>query len=355
VKNNIYPIDAKGVEAEAAQWIVRLDGDHPPKEEDLAELKEWLNRSPAHRQALADMARFWSNNVLTELSIPLDKSQPGAGKNSDSRVKLAAASLTAVAASIVAVIFFATSWFAIDTDDSLYVTALGQQRDVVLDDGSSVHLNTNTQIDIAYSKAFRDIHLLQGEAYFNVAKDPSRPFRVYVGNSRVEAVGTAFSIYQKGRSADVIVTEGVVAVSTMPPQENNLLTRQPGSGVLDGAGGGSALLTKGQKTTLKLDETDQVVVKEIENIKDPQLETSLAWRQGYIAFKGESLKQVVEEISRYTPVTIDISDPEIEGIQIGGQLRIGDTESMLAALESNFGLEIKRLGYNHVQLSLAAN
>ena len=76
--NNIYQYPDVGViEEEAAAWVVRLDGDDPPTSEELAALRTWLDRSPAHRKALAGMARFWSDNALAELSVPLAKKESG--------------------------------------------------------------------------------------------------------------------------------------------------------------------------------------------------------------------------------------------------------------------------------------
>ena len=70
--DDIYPAgEWTSVEEEAAAWLIRLDGDAPLSEEELGVLKEWTGRSPAHRKALADMNRFWGNNILTELSVPL--------------------------------------------------------------------------------------------------------------------------------------------------------------------------------------------------------------------------------------------------------------------------------------------
>ena len=80
----------------------------------------------------------------------------------------------------------------------------------------------------------------------------------------------------------------------------------------------------------------------------------LAWRKGLIIFSGESLEQVIAEISRYTPVQIEIVNPELRLLEIGGQVEVGDTDSMFKALEVNFGLTIKRISYNHVQV-IAAN
>jgi len=85
-----------------------------------------------------------------------------------------------------------------------------------------------------------------------------------------------------------------------------------------------------------------------------QTRSLLAWREGLLAFSGESLETVVNEISRYSTVNIEISDSAVRAIRIGGQVPVGQTDAMLAALEDNFGLRVQRLSPDHVVLSAAA-
>src|SRR5690606_6030511 len=75
-----------------------------------------------------------------------------------------------------------------------YITYVGEQRLVQLEDGSQVRLNTNTRIQVSYSRQTRRIDLLQGEAYFDVSKDPQRPFEVIANHSIVRALGTEFNV-----------------------------------------------------------------------------------------------------------------------------------------------------------------
>ena len=79
----------------------------------------------------------------------------------------------------------------------------------------------------------------------------------------------------------------------------------------------------------------------------------LSWRKGLLIFAGEPLEEVVAEISRYTTVSIEITDPTVRTIKIGGQFRVGEIDAMFDVLEENFGLRVTRLSYNHIQLSAA--
>ena len=86
-------------------------------------------------------------------------------------------------------------------------------------------------------------------------------------------------------------------------------------------------------------------------IDDPKKQKAhLAWRKGLLIFSGETLEKVVEEVRRYTSVDIEIGNPKLRDIEIGGQIRVSDTDAMFKALEANFGLQINRLSYNRVQI-----
>lgn len=356
MQDNIYQYpDASAIEEEAASWLVRLDGDVPPSAEELDALREWLNRSPAHRKALDGMARFWSNNVLTELSVPLGKKEPGrAAVNNNRKTWYAGGLAAAVLVLAMTAVFYGTSLF-VESTNGLYVTAVGQQKSKSLDDGSLIQLNTNSQVNVEYSGEFRDVHLLQGEAHFIVAKDRERPFRVYVGNSRVQAVGTAFTVYARGADIDVTVTEGTVLLEALDAIQIQDSRRTPDvvEPVYDKSKKARrlALLGAGQKTTVNEARADKAILAPITAVEPDAVEQQLSWRKGFLSFNGESLNEVVAEISRYTTVKIEIADPTVGDIKIGGQLQVGETDAMLDALEANFGLRVTRLGYNYVQLS----
>src|SRR5690606_34501615 len=107
-----------------------------------------------------------------------------------------------------------------------YATAIGQRRDVVLDDGSLVTLNTDTLVEVRYSHARRDVRLLQGQAMFHVAKNPERPFIVSAGNRRVTALGTAFDVQvRRGGEVQVLLVEGRVRVE--PSQRRGIARLVP--------------------------------------------------------------------------------------------------------------------------------
>lgn len=368
--DNVYDFpDRAVIEQEAGEWIIKLDGPNPPTPEERKALQEWINRSPVHRQEIHSLAAFWGKmNILTELAVPLGKtdSQIGRDRTRGQRNRVLTWS-GAVAACAIVIAVALNFWVLPDHYDSngLYATAVGQQSTTALADGSVIQLNTNSQLEVNFSEKYRDITLLQGEAHFTVAKNPDKPFRVYAGNGRVQAVGTAFAVYLKGDDVDVIVTEGRVGlVALNQPQDSesknnsNISSGSPAasSNLLDGNYEKElGILEAGQRTTIKNRRINELiaesVIEPIEYIDEREVAKELSWRRGLLTFAGDPLEEVVAVISRYTPVSIAITDPAVRSIKIGGQFRVGETDAMLDSLETNFGLNVKRVGRNQVELS----
>ena len=363
--------DREAISEEAAAWLIKLDGDRAPSVEELASLREWLSRSPVHREQLHSFADFWGKmNVLTELTVPLGHAERRSSRRIASRSRLALPHFAraSLAAAVVVIGIAATFWLRPGplSSNDFYATAVGQQQSMTLADGSIVILNTNTQIKVDYNNEYRNIRLLQGEAHFTVAKNPLRPFRVYAGNGRVQAVGTAFSVYLRDDSVDVTVTEGKVVLASVGQADVDLLPqsgRLPGSNqssgsiamVDDGFVEAMGTIKAGESATFQNAVNADVarIIDAIETVEAPEMAKRLSWREGILTFAGDPLAVVVDEISRYTTVSIEISDPVVRATRIGGRFPIGETDAMFDALEANFGLRVTRLSHDRVLLSAA--
>jgi len=366
--------DKKAIKEEAGAWLIKLDGDSAPSAGELASLREWLERSPVHREQLGSLAEFWGKmNVLTELAVPLGHAEAHANRGFIESLRHAiprSRRLGFVTAVIVIGIgVAATFWLRPDpflSSNGFYATAVGQQQSTTLADGSVVLLNTNSQIKVDYNDEYRNIRLLQGEVHFTVAKNVAHPFRVYAGNGRVQAVGTAFSVYLKDNTIDITVTEGRVELASINRQGTNLM---PGSKTPPGTGqssGSNAIVDGGLVETLvtiKAGESATIqgvlgsdtasTIKAVEIVEAQEMAKRLSWREGMLTFAGDPLEVVVDEISRYTTVSIEIADPVVRATRIGGRFPIGETDAMFDALEANFGLRVTRLSHNRVLVSVA--
>ncbi len=356
--------DRKVVEQEALDWIIKLDADDELTKEQLIELKAWLSRSPAHREELIELNKFWQNNVLTELMVPLGNPQ-ATFKNSllafltpllATRRQLAMSAFAIVLSFSFLANMLITDNVLLETN-GIYVTALGKQNNLMLSDGTEVFLNTNSQIEVSYSNNYRNIRVLQGQAHFEVAKNKDYPFRVYAGDGRVEALGTAFSVHLEQHNMDVLVTEGKVAVAALATSMDNSADGKAQAIQNDDYANSMSktlgTLIAGQRVSVNLADEKLAVLEGIETLSKAEVERQQAWQDGLLVFSGQPLEEVVFEISRFSNVNIEIIDEKLKDLKIGGRFRVGEVEGLLQSLENNFGVEVTRLGYSRVQLSLA--
>ncbi|WP_369062073.1 FecR domain-containing protein [Caulobacter sp. 73W] len=296
------------IDAAAAAWAARADrGPLSPK--DQADLEAWAavdpRRAGAYARALA-------------VSVHLDRAQ-GLGKDFEPRRHPAARALDRrrlilsggllAAASVVGIVGF------VATDRSARLTTRkGDIRRASLADGSAATLNTDTRLRTAFDDRGRRIFLLQGEALFDVAKDPARPFVVTAGDVRVRAVGTSFTVRRLDDSAvTVVVREGVVEVTRGNEPPVRLAAAQTvqvavGAPLAPAAIGGAAV------------------------------ERAMAWRQGMIDLDGLTLGEAAGQFARYSDRRIVIDDPVVARLKVAGLFSASDPEGFARAAALSLGL-----------------
>lgn len=343
--------------AEARAWVVQLDGTRPTRQE-RREFREWLNRSPSHRQAFREAASAW--HELDGLSQLLDDFPAvEAGDRSGLPGRLSGLFQSGTAAAVLALFIvlgiavlarqYPGSHGDVEGLTRNYATAIGETRTVNLPDGSRISLNTDTRLHVAYAPQARVIHLARGEAWFEVAHNRDRPFIVYAAHYAVEAVGTAFSVRIADKNVDLTVTNGRIEIATLdrtvPPETmpdvaaiRKTAFRVP--------------LAKGQH--MILDNSLGVKKDDIElvqDVKPDQIEKSLSWRSGLLVFDNDRLEDVVAEINRYTPMKIVISEAALRNVRFGGYFKANDINSILATLEEGFDIRVEKVRPDLVFLS----
>jgi transmembrane sensor len=196
-------------------------------------------------------------------------------------------------------------------------TNIGEQYRAALSDGSLVELNTASKASVAMAPKRREVRLTSGEALFVVAKDPARPFVVRTEFGDVRAVGTAFKV-RVGAGLEVLVSEGQVAIELHGVQRAK-------------ASAGERLLVSASGEIVRA-------------ARDPeQIKRALAWREGKIAFAGETLAQAAQEFNRYNRLRIEIRDPQVRAMRFGGYFRATDPEGFGNALEHALPVDAERL------------
>lgn len=368
------------IEEEASRWIVKFEGDEEPTEKDILAFNAWLKQSPVHKQVLLEIAHNWNQmDILAGLMIPLGQSV----KPERRKFELWSLTPLLVVASMIrwltkSLHVFSRPWVAmpalalvvtmglsygilnnsLDAPDNFYVTAVGQHSTHTLEDGSVLWLNSNSRVEVLYTQNKRLINLIEGEAHFKVEPDPARPFEVYAGNRMVKAVGTAFSVYRLKDKIEVMVTEGKVDLAVV----ESTLVISPGDGSqattinleIQASNEASrtqvlASLEAGQSIAIPV--TSAQLDTPVMDHGPGELARKLSWLEGKLVFAGESLEEVVAEVSRHTPIVIEVTDPKLKKLRIGGQFQAGETDALFDVLESGFGIKINRLSEGHVQLN----
>jgi transmembrane sensor len=362
-KGRILPFpDTAAIEAEAASWVARFDaGDVSAK--DQASFQEWLNRSALHREAIAQFGGLWSEfDALKQL---LNKEEAGRETglrdNRPASLKRASPWLAACAAVVIAVagatVFVRPAEQArshppaktvalarpkpLDVAKAenppaalSYETAVGDQKKITLADGSSVILNTNSRLDVDFSGDRRDVHLVRGEAYFDVVHDKTRPFTVYANNYVVRDIGTAFDVHlSKTGVVEVGVTKGSVEV------------KAANDGLVSDAEKSLRVLAAGHRIVLGQK------VERPEVVSNADMGRQLAWRQGELIYTGQPLGEVLADVSRYSNIKVELADPALEDLPVGGAFRTDQIEAIFAALENNFGVHAQWLDPQHVRFT----
>jgi transmembrane sensor len=337
--------DTAAIEADAAAWVARFDAGEVSAK-DQAAFQEWLNRSALHREAVAEYGNLWTDFDALRQLTDVPAAEAGARDDHPALLKQAAPWLAACAAAVTLAVGGTVFFHPRPQPPILakaehrsaaplfYETAIGGHERVILADGSSVVLNTNSRVNVEFTGNRRDIHLVRGEAYFEVVHDKTRPFTVYANNYVVRDIGTAFDVHlQKAGLVEVRVTKGSVEVA--PASSAQAADDAKSLGIL--VAGHDIVL--GQK------------VERAEVVSSADMGRKLAWRQGQLIYTGQPLGEVLADISRYSDIKIELADPALASLPVGGAFRTDQIEAIFTALENNFGIHAEWTDPQHVRFT----
>jgi transmembrane sensor len=309
------------IDNQAASWTLRLDSGDEMSEADRVRFHEWL-LNPAHARALNVYRALVS--VIQELpqqkaavltpSPPSHSWFPPLGRVFAQPLRLA------VAGACVAVLAALGVWFNVPSVreyvTQTYATNIGERRKITLPDGSSAHLNTQSRIRWVGSGKDRRVALEKGEALFDVAHDPTRPFRVIVGNSEIRDLATEFDVYRKSNGSVVVtVLSGQVAI-----KELSVGGAQP------------AWTERLLRPNQQLEYTQASLISDVHTVSAV---AAVRWREGLLVTEHQPFTTVVSELNRYTPKPILMADPRLQSaaIELGGTLGIQDVPAALERIQ----------------------
>lgn len=197
-----------------------------------------------------------------------------------------------------------------------YSTPVGGKRTSPLADGSSVTLNTDTDLRVRITAGTRDLALTRGEAIINAAHDETRPVRLVVGATVIRTSGADFDVRKRaGGQVDVLVSGGRVATETDPGWLSvNHPARERG------------IVAAGYMASIRPGDI------QVSPLEAGELARRTAWLRNVLDFRGETLAQAAEDFNRYNTRKIVVDDPKIATRRVGGVFLDSDPDSFVAAL-----------------------
>ena len=318
---------------EATQWFVEFrSGD--ADERARRAFSEWVRVSPEHVRAYLEIAAIWNegemldserrygDKIAVELAeidnvLPLAEAprqlltQPAsvdAPRSKVTRRNAIAATLLIVGSSLFAWLYL---------NEGIYRAGIGEQRSLMLADGSMVQLNSRSRIQVHLTDDERRVELLEGQALFLVAKDSTRAFVVTSDGVAVRAVGTQFDVYKRPDGTSVTVLEGQVEVASKS------------SAVVAGA---AVLLTAGEQLMVTPDGANEP--------RRADVVAATAWTQRRIVFDSATLSDVAQEFNRYNVRQIVLKDADMTNFHISGVFSSTDPTSLIRFLRERPGIEV---------------
>ncbi len=330
------------ISEQAAQWCILFRGGNATRADKKA-FGDWVSRSPERIEAYIQAARLM--RALTSKKVrwpdtPVEILVREAAETPADIVSLFPSDavpakrtahlsggkplplMFATAAGTLLVVLVC-AW-AFLTGPQRYTTAIGEQRSIVLGDGSVVTLNTSSDIEVKLAKTRRTIKLVAGEALFQVAHDKTRPFYVVAGNTTVRAVGTQFDVDRRAGSTTVTVVEGKVSVVSTAenPGDQNPEIDAP---IPVSAGEELILRPRARPRTTPAN-----------------VAVATAWTQRRLVFERRPLGEVAAEFNRYNRQKIYIESAKLGSQEVTGMFQADDPDSFLDFIAKIPGVKIER-------------
>lgn len=316
--------------------------------------ERWLRSSPEHVKAYLEIAAGWAELPtgdpehridLHDLLATVHGDQDGNVINIDLRRVNAAYTyprdrvriwLLAGSLALLLVVFAATGMWIVTQSGFTYKTGIGEQRTLILPDGSTVILDALTTVRARMTKEDREVTLVRGQAYFHDTKDPTRPFVVRVGKSFVRAIGTEFDVAKEPDRIVVTVLAGQVAVAKSvawvdSPERRELLHEptQPAhnqKAVLVSAGEQVTVLAQSIPAPRPVDVTAVTAV--------------MAWRERRLVFDGTPLEEVARKFNLYSWRRIVIADPSLLNLGVSGEYSVSDPDALIGFMRSQPRIDV---------------
>lgn len=322
------------IEAIAADWLIeRAEGLSPQRAQ---ELERWRRADPRHAEALQRMEK--THALLNRLPFAADRLEDVRPSRAQ-RAPAVGSRLAAMAAAIAIVAFAWWQWPAIAPTEPAfhYLTAAGGYERVVLEDGSTLELNANTEVRVNFSGSERRVTLLAGEAHFTVTRDLQRPFVVTAGDYSVRAVGTAFNVRFAAVEVEVLVTEGKVLVSPNGPATTDLVSSED-----------KPLVTAGQRVVVAVGSAPST--QHVETVAPADMRAVLAWQERRLIFADTPLRDVIVQFNQRNRTQLVLGDSALGNKLVGGTFAADNVDAFVRLLDSSGDIVFEHRAGNEIVL-----
>jgi transmembrane sensor len=314
---------------EALRWLVVLK-DRAASDDDRAAFHDWLQADPSHQAAWTRAQGVWMRvgkfgpafanrpaavpGRLPAAATPAARpalatpSLAGPAGLPGRRRLLHAAAAVAVVAAPAAVLLSRPDLFAD------HGTAVGERRKVTLADGSTVELAGSSSLSVDFSTEARRVVLHDGEAFFDVARDGTRPFVVRAADGSSQALGTSFDIKRQGTEVTVAVVEHAVVVSSA---------------------GGRVVVEQGQQI--------RYGARRVDKVRDADLAQVEAWRHDRLIFQGTPLGEVIADLERYRGGRIVLTDGRLRDIPVTAVFDARQADAALDTIANALAIRLRRV------------
>lgn len=338
----------------ASEWLVeREEGWQPGRER---EFNLWKAKDFRHEIALRELEISWDRlkqlrHLIDDPTLRPNLDILSTGNRIERRRRK---KLFAGAGSLAAVIALSIGlWTMVDEKEpatkelsspDFYSTTVNDYKQIVLEDGSIMEMNASTRVSISYLESRRQVHLLSGEAHFQVEKNPLRPFLVDAGSVSVKAVGTAFNVRYDSDEVQVLVTEGRVSVNALPGKAGDILPEAEVSWMFPE-------LVAGDQATISIQGNHLIPLRS--KVETEEFEEILAWKGPRLFFNGTPLEEAVRQFNEHNEIKVIIEGDALRKLSIGGSFLVEDVEAFVRLLAGDGSIVVERTGYDTVTLKSA--
>jgi transmembrane sensor len=318
-------LSAMTVGEAASYWLVRLDaGTLSP--EGQRTFEAWLAVDPAHREAFERTQSMWDRFEQAADPAELRALRAAALAVAPARKRwprIAAAAVVCCMAGLATLVLNSSRYshsdvvtnYAAPPLTEKYSTARNERSTVTLADGTVVTLNLATTLDVAFTPAERFVRITQGQAFFEVAKNPHRPFVVAAADRRVTAIGTQFDVRLDPDRVEVVLLEGRVSVDHDSP---TMLER---------------LNIRKSHVELKPGEKLVAALGSPVTVTETNAPRATSWREGWVVFENETVGEAVAELNRYSDHPLIVADESVRNLHLSGVFRVGQPDRFATIIQ----------------------